>query len=166
LEAAAEGQWADQYFGLHGVPRSVWTLDSIPGPVPDRPSLDEKESVASVLAAVAQVKVPVASKADVAAQLEALGCSKATAQWMTTNLRSVVDPETGSKGFDFVFELETCKALFADYAIQNFLPLVRQSAEGELECSIDVVCGHLFCTPIKAPKVKNNASALFSLQRS
>jgi len=128
------------------VPRSLWTLDSIPGPVPDRPSLDEKESVASVLAAVAQVKMPVASKAEVAAQLEALGCSQATAQWMTTNLRTIVDPATGSKGFDFVFELETCKALFADYAIQNFLPLVLRSAEGELECSVDVVRDALFCS--------------------
>jgi hypothetical protein len=140
LEAAAAGHWADRYLGLPGVPRSVWTLDSVPGPLQERtsqlPPPDEKESVASVLTAVAQVKTPVATKADVATQLEALGCSRATAQWMTTNLRPVAGSDGG---FEFVFKLDTCKALYADYAVLDFLPLVQRAADGEVDCSVDLV---------------------------
>ena len=146
LEGAAAGTWAERYFGLLGAPRSVWTLDTVPGPVErnhatggqdhvaDKGASVAADSVALVLAAVAAVRMPAATKAGAAVALEQLGCSRATAQWMTTNLRPVK-----SGGFDFVFELATCQALFEDYAVRDFVPLVQAAAEGDLDCSIDVV---------------------------
>ena len=141
LYSAMAGYFDGKYFPLHGsgaalAPKYTWTLDTVPQCVDRAKAVsDEKESVASVLARVGSVPLPVASTMALMDALKDRGSSDAVAQWMCTNL---VKQKEG--GYVFNFHLPTCEALFDDYSNRNFLPLVELVAEGKQgKCTLDIV---------------------------
>jgi esterase/lipase len=132
----------DKYFGLYGnsasFPQDLWLMDSIPSLVSRTKNIQDKESVASVLENVAKVKMPVKTKQDLIDSLLALGTSMPTAQWMTTNLAK---SKSSSDSFQFIFDLPTCLALYRDYSVVDFMPLLCGEAEeyAHNTCTINVV---------------------------
>ena len=129
LDACVGGVYGDAY----PPPRRTWVWDSAPGLVDRAAATGETQSVASVLEAVSQVDVPVATKADLVAQLEGLGIAKPIAQWFTTNL---VPSKTTKGSFELSFDLPTANALFASYGDTDYLPLVATVSRGEAPVAV------------------------------
>jgi len=131
LESSISGHF-DTYFPLRAttiVPRSTWTLDSVPGIVKrEEMSGATKrhfDNVDNVLKAVARVRMPVASKSVLMAELLQQGVSEAMAQRMTMNMASAP-----GGGLVFVLDLRICGALFNNYSSTDFLPLVELIGSG------------------------------------
>ncbi len=84
--------------------RTVWSLDSPPGP-----SHGGAREVEQVIAAVRSLSMPVADRELVVDHFRQLGFSGALSGWMTTNVRRT------DAGFEWRFDIDRIETLLADY---------------------------------------------------
>lgn len=113
------GKVALAYARDHGdTLRTVWSLDSPPGPADEG-----AREVEGVIAAIRALAVPVARREDAVAHFVALGFSRGVAGWMTTNLRPT------EAGFVWRFALDRVEALLADYRALDLWPFVRAAPQ-------------------------------------
>ena len=84
----------------------IWVLDASPAPLPPEALHND---VAQVIAALAEVPVPLATRSELIEFLSAKGFSRPITLWMTTNLTH------GDGGLVWRFDLPAVRALIADY---------------------------------------------------
>ncbi len=105
--------------------RQLWVLDAPLG-ARDGSASDAPTEVESVVAALRDISMPLAERADVADALRRRGFSSALGQWMTTNLRRA------DGGYVWRFDLDLVEALLADYFARDLwdaFSLPRQGAQ-------------------------------------
>ncbi len=98
------GKVALCYARDQSAPRTVWSLDSPPGP-----SRVGAREVEAVVAAIRALPMPTPTRETAVEHFRAAGLSGALARWMTTNLRRV------EAGFAWRFALDPIEALLRDY---------------------------------------------------
>ncbi|MEE2714026.1 MAG: alpha/beta hydrolase [Planctomycetota bacterium] len=96
--------------------REVWSLDSPPGDGPAGGTDAISSEVGRVIAAVKDIVLPVARRAQVQDKLRACGLSRAVAGWMATNL------VRGDDGYSWHFDRDVLDALLIDYWEEDLWP--------------------------------------------
>lgn len=96
--------------------RSLWILDSPPGP---RVEGQGSASTLRVLASLSRLPLVHESRAAFVQALEAQGIERSVAQWLATNLRAI---ETG--GFRFALDLVAIEAVLEDFFNQDTWPTI------------------------------------------
>jgi esterase len=103
-------------------PREIWSLDSPPGPLADRPG--DRSEVANVISSLRAVPQPLERRKDLEDLLEGAGYSPAVASWMTTNLRRAGD------GYVWRFDLPGVESLIRDYFGEDLWPVLQSPPPG------------------------------------
>jgi esterase len=110
--------------GLGGAPpqglRTCCVLDAVPGAVRSDAIDGDTHEVVSVVAALREIPLPVTSRAELQATLQARGFGPVFAGWMTTNLHAAP-----GGGLTWRFDLEAVEALLASYFETDFWPYLR-----------------------------------------
>lgn len=106
----------------------VWVLDTALN-LPSDPD-DGPDSVERVIAALADIAQPLATRQDVVAQMTARGFSLAIGQWMTTNLRQAAD------GLRWRFDLDAVGQMLASYVATDVWPVLELPPVGS---RVDIV---------------------------
>ena len=113
------GKVALAYARDHGAAlRTVWSLDSPPGP-----SHEGAREVEEVIDAIRALEVPVSHRDEAVAHFTALGFSAALAGWMTTNLRRT------EAGFVWRFATGPIATLLDDYRRLDLWPFVLEASQ-------------------------------------
>lgn len=108
--------------------RRVWLLDAPAGSATPGGGADEVERV---IAALAGIEQPVASRGAVQEAVQAAGLSLSLARWMTTNLRRV------DEGLVWSFDLDGVRSLLQSYREIDLWDVLEQPSG----IQIDVVAG-------------------------
>ena len=108
--------------GAARAPRQVWLLDAPIGASDHASDADEGGEVTAVIAAVASVPMPVASRAALVEALRESGLAEPVARWMTTNLR----PE--GPGLVWRFDLAAIPAMLVSFAATDLWPVLAPLA--------------------------------------
>ena len=98
-------------------PLQAWILDSPPGTLAEKPA--DKSEVLHVIEALEKVPLPLEKRKDLVDFLMMQGCSRAVAQWMTTNLRH------SDEGYAFRFSLPIIRELIFDYFRYDGWPILE-----------------------------------------
>jgi esterase len=106
----------------------MWVLDALPGGsaavADDSGIVGAVNDVRAVLAMVAAVDVPAASRAAITAQLRSLGASASMADWLGTSV------EQRDNGATWVFEAERIAAMLDDYAQLDSWDVLERPPQG------------------------------------
>ena len=105
--------WARDHGGA-----PVWVLDAPPG-LPEGEPTVENHDVMGVLAGIAALPMPAASRQSVRAVLQARGLSEPLVAWLLTSLRREGD------GWRWVYDLPAVHALLDDYFRTDLWPFAR-----------------------------------------
>ena len=97
-------------------PNQTWVLDSPPGTLEEKPA--DQSEVLQVIEALEKVPTPLEKRKDLVDFLMMQGCTKAVAQWMTTNLLHT------NAGYVFRFSLPIIRDLIFDYFRYDGWPLL------------------------------------------
>lgn len=113
-------------------PRTLWILDSPPGP---RIEGQGSASTLRVLASLRRLPSLHQSRADFVSGLEAQGIERSVAQWLATNLRAC---EAG--GFRFALDLVAIEAVLEDFFNQDTWPAIDALGKAE-QWQVEVIYG-------------------------
>lgn len=140
LDGILSNDFINKYFSIYNkdeiIPNDIWLMDSIPSLLNREKNIQDKESVASVLENVSKAKLDIVqNKQDLVDQLIKIGTSLPTAQWMTTNIKINKNNDDGDgsnkHSFQWLFDLPTCNALYNNYSIIDFIPLICNSQSND-----------------------------------
>eukprot|EP00197_Chlamydomonas_leiostraca_P007015 CAMPEP_0202858464 /NCGR_PEP_ID=MMETSP1391-20130828/988_1 /ASSEMBLY_ACC=CAM_ASM_000867 /TAXON_ID=1034604 /ORGANISM="Chlamydomonas leiostraca, Strain SAG 11-49" /LENGTH=353 /DNA_ID=CAMNT_0049537387 /DNA_START=225 /DNA_END=1286 /DNA_ORIENTATION=+ len=113
------------------LPRNVqvWVLDSLPGEV--RSGLaDGRDRPADLIQHLRAMPLPLASRADVTAQLERAGFSTAVARWAATSTRPLPGSPSSTHNLGWSFDLAGIQQLYASYEATCMWPLLEAPPQG------------------------------------
>lgn len=125
VSLAAQAMAADR-------PRTLWILDSPPGP---RIQGQGSASTLRVLASLSRLPLLHESRASFVHSLEAQGIERSVAQWLATNLKA--RPEGG---FRFALDLVAIEAVLEDFFNQDTWPVIDALGQHE-RWQVEVVYG-------------------------
>jgi esterase len=109
-----------QFGNIHDTvhsPKHTWILDSVPGVA--------HGGVTKVIAAVAALNMPVASKKQLVESLLSMGIDQTIASWMTTNLK-----EASGGMYEFSFDLEIAKDILRDFSNHDLFHVLSECLSG------------------------------------
>lgn len=113
-------------------PRTLWILDSPPGP---RIEGEGSASTLRVLASLARLPPVHETRAEFVQGLQDQGIERSVAQWLATNLRA--RPEGG---FRFALDLVAIEAVLEDFFNQDSWPIVAALGQDE-QWQVEVIYG-------------------------
>ncbi|OQR98278.1 alpha/beta hydrolase domain-containing protein 11-like [Achlya hypogyna] len=113
------------------VPKDTWVLDALPGCAQTDYSTRTTEvnfsSTDHVLPALLSVPLPIKSKRELVAVLEAKGFETGQAQWMTTNLKPT---ETNADEFEWKMNLPVIDIMFKAFLATDCWPIIEHPPRG------------------------------------
>ncbi|KAF0684040.1 Aste57867_23961 [Aphanomyces stellatus] len=116
------------------VPKDTWVLDALPGceqgDYAARAQDNSFNSTDVVLPKLMEVPLPITSKKELVALLEAKGFDTGQAQWMTTNLKLVSSPGDAREEYVWKMDLAVVHKLFRAFLTTDCWPTLEHPPPG------------------------------------